>query len=158
MKEEEPTPLWKMILEQFQDQLVLILLASALVSLVLAVLEKEGTLANTLVEPSVIFLILIANATVGVLQERNADQSIQALRAYSPEKAIVERDGVTSSINASALVPGDIVMLSTGDRVPADCRVLELRSSALQMDQSILTGESEAVYKSTAVVPDASAV
>ena len=147
-----------MILEQFQDQLVLILLASALVSLVLAVLEKEGTLANTLVEPSVIFLILIANATVGVLQERNADQSIQALRAYSPEKAIVERDGVTSSINASALVPGDIVMLSTGDRVPADCRVLELRSSALQMDQSILTGESEAVYKSTAVVPDASAV
>ncbi|KOS16132.1 ca-transporting atpase [Malassezia pachydermatis] len=158
LKEEESTPLWKLILEQFQDQLVIILLGSAVVSLVLALVENEGSLANALVEPSVIFLILIANATVGVLQERNADQSIQALRAYSPEKAIVVRDKNTSRINASDLVPGDIVMLSTGDRVPADCRVIELRSASLQIDQAILTGESESVYKSISPIADEHAV
>lgn len=113
---------------------------------------------NALVEPSVIFLILIANATVGVLQERNADQSIQALMAYSPDIAIALRNGEMSSINAKELVPGDIVILSTGDRIPADCRVVQLRSSSLQIDQSILTGESESVYKSAAVVEDDKAV
>ncbi|KAI3627870.1 P-type Ca(2+) transporter [Malassezia furfur] len=158
LEDEPATPLWKLILEQFQDQLVIILLASAVVSLVLALAENEGGLANALVEPMVIFLILIANATVGVLQERNADQSIQALRAYSPEQAIVNRDGHTSRVNAVDLVPGDIVVLSTGDRVPADCRVLELRSSSLQVDQAILTGESESVYKNTEVVSDPHAV
>ena len=106
----------------------------------------------------VIFLILIANATVGVLQERNADQSIQALRAYSPEQAIVNRDGHTVRVNAVDLVPGDIVVLSTGDRVPADCRMIELRSSNFQVDQAILTGESESVYKNTEVVSDKHAV
>ena len=109
-------------------------------------------------EPSVIFLILIANATVGVLQERNADQSIQALRAYSPEQAFVIRDGKTSRMDARDIVPGDIVIVSAGDRVPADCRVIELRSSVLQVDQAILTGESESVYKTSNKVEDEKAV
>ncbi|WFD31368.1 P-type Ca(2+) transporter [Malassezia sp. CBS 17886] len=158
LEDEPATPLWKLILEQFEDQLVLILLASAVISLVLALLENEGGLANALVEPTVIFLILIANATVGVLQERNAGQAIEALRAYSPEQAIVVRDGTTSRVEAAALVPGDIVMLSTGDRVPADCRVVEMRSTNVQVDQAILTGESESVYKNAAVVADPQAV
>lgn len=145
-------------MEQFQDQLVIILLGSAVISLVLALLENEGSLANALVEPMVIFLILIANATVGVLQERNADKSIQALRAYSPEQAIVNRNAHTIRVHAVDLVPGDIVVLATGDRVPADCRVVELRSSSLQVDQAILTGESESVYKNTNVVLDGNAV
>lgn len=143
---------------QFQDQLVLILLGSAFVSLILALLEKEGSLANALVEPMVIFLILIANATVGVLQERSADQSIQALRAYSPEQAIVNRNGETARVNAADLVPGDIVVLSTGDRVPADCRIVEMRSSSVQVDQAILTGESESVHKTIGTVADKGAV
>lgn len=151
-------PLWRLVLQQFQDQLVIILLGSAMVSLILALVENEGSLLNALVEPSVIFLILIANATVGVLQERNADQSIQALRAYSPDIAIALRNGEMANINAKDLVPGDIVVLSTGDRVPADCRVLELRSSSLQIDQAILTGESESVYKTAKVVKDEKAV
>ncbi|WFD20027.1 P-type Ca(2+) transporter [Malassezia caprae] len=158
LKEEESVPLWRLVLQQFQDQLVVILLASAMVSLILALVENEGSLLNALVEPSVIFLILIANATVGVLQERNADQSIQALRAFSPDIAIVLRDGKISNINAKELVPGDIVIVSSGDRVPADCRILELRSSSLQVDQAILTGESESVYKTVNVVKDEKAV
>ena len=137
---------------------MIILLVSALVSLVLALVENEGSLLNALVEPSVIFLILIANATVGVLQERNADQSIQALRAYSPEETIVLRDGKTCRVVARDVVPGDIVILAAGDRVPADSRVIQLRSSTLQVDQAILTGESEGVYKTAAVVSDEKAV
>lgn len=158
LKEEESPPLWHLILEQFQDQLVLILLGSAVVSLLLALTEEHESLASALVEPMVIFLILVANATVGVLQERNADQSIQALRAYAPEQAIVTRGGQTERVNANELVPGDIVSLSTGDRVPADCRLISMQSTQLSVDQAILTGESESVHKQLDEVQDAQAV
>ncbi|KAK7043644.1 hypothetical protein VNI00_008255 [Paramarasmius palmivorus] len=159
LPEEPPTPLWELILEQFKDQLVLILLASAVISFVLAFFdENEGSFASAFVEPIVILLILIANATVGVIQETNAEKAIEALKEYSPDEAKVIRSSQVSRIHASELVPGDIISVSVGDKIPADCRLLSVSSSSFRVDQAILTGESVSVNKSIEVVSDPRAV
>ncbi|KAK0483482.1 Ca-transporting ATPase [Armillaria novae-zelandiae] len=160
LPEDPPTPLWKLILEQFKDQLVLILLGSAVVSFVLAVFEDtEGGFSGTaFVEPLVIFLILAANATVGVIQETNAERAIDALKEYSPDEAKVIRSSQLARIHATELVPGDIISISVGDKIPADCRLISVSSSSFRVDQAILTGESTSVNKSIEVVADARAV
>ncbi len=158
LPEQPPTPLWELILEQFKDQLVLILLASAVISFVLALLEEDTTVGAALIEPGVIFLILIANATVGVVQERNADKAIDALKEYSPDTANVIRGGATEKIRSEDLVPGDILILTVGDKIPADCRLIAINSSSFRVDQAILTGESISVNKTLEPVRDADAV
>ncbi|KJA15932.1 hypothetical protein HYPSUDRAFT_148432 [Hypholoma sublateritium FD-334 SS-4] len=161
LPEEPATPLWELILEQFKDQLVLILLGSAVVSFILALLEEssEGsTWWTPFVEPIVILLILVANAAVGVIQESSAERAIDALKEYSPDEAKVIRSSQTSRIHASELVPGDIISVAVGDKIPADCRLLSISSSSFRIDQAILTGESVSVHKSVEAVPDAQAV
>lgn len=152
LPKESGTPLWKLILKQFDDILVRILVASAIISFVLALLEEEYAL-HSFVEPFVIVLILVINATVGVLQEGNAEKAIEALKEYEAPTATVIREGKVSSIPAVELVPGDIVELAVGDRIPADIRLLKLNSTALKSDQSALTGESVSVTKTPDVVP-----
>ncbi|GAA5845610.1 hypothetical protein JCM9279_006048 [Rhodotorula babjevae] len=158
LPQEDSAPLWKLILEQFKDQLVLILLASAGVSLVLAFLEEGDDKATAYVEPVVILAILVANAWVGVAQETSAEKAIEALMEYSPDEAKVIRDGRTTKVHAVELVPGDIISLAVGDKVPADARVLSISSASFTIDQALLTGESQSVSKQTDVVSDVHAV
>ncbi|KAG9253617.1 putative calcium P-type ATPase [Emericellopsis atlantica] len=156
--EEPPTPIWELILEQFKDQLVIILLGSAVVSFVLALFEEEGGW-SAFVDPAVILTILILNAVVGVSQESSAEKAIAALQEYSANEANVLRNGHISRLRADLLVPGDIVSVAVGDRIPADCRIVAIESNSFAVDQAILTGESESVRKDAqTVVEDEKAV
>ncbi|KAF2405558.1 calcium ATPase [Trichodelitschia bisporula] len=157
LPEEPATPIWELILEQFKDQLVLILLGSAALSFVLALFEG-GDGWTAFVDPVVILTILILNAVVGVSQESSAEKAIAALQEYSANEAKVIRAGAVKRIKAEHLVPGDIITVAVGDRVPADCRLLSIHSNAFSVDQSILTGESESVGKSIKPIKDKDAV
>mmetsp|Transcript_13895 Transcript_13895/g.22962 ORF Transcript_13895/g.22962 Transcript_13895/m.22962 type:complete len:1040 (-) Transcript_13895:45-3164(-) len=155
---EQGTPFWKLVLKQFEDHLVKILLLAAVISFILALFEEGDDQVSAFVEPFVILAILIANATVGVIQENNAEHAIEALKAYEPDDAYVIRAGRLHMIHASDLVPGDLVEISVGNKIPADIRLVELLSTALRVDQAILTGESESVAKYIEQVSDANAV
>ncbi|KAB1223974.1 Calcium-transporting ATPase 4, endoplasmic reticulum-type [Morella rubra] len=154
----EGPSIWSLVLDQFNDTLVRILLAAAVVSFVLALYdgdEGEEKEIKAFVEPLVIFLILIVNAIVGVWQESNAEKALEALKEIQSEHAAVLRDGQKlPNLPAKELVPGDIVELRVGDKVPADMRVLELISSTLRLEQGSLTGESVAVNKTNKAVPE----
>lgn len=160
MPAEEGKPLWELILEQFDDMLVKILLLAACISFVLAWFEENDDQITAFVEPFVILTILICNAVVGVWQERNAESAIEALKEYEPEIAKVIRQNYrgVQKVRASNLVPGDIVDISVGDQVPADIRIIKISSTTLRIDQAILTGESVSVIKHTDPIPDPRAV
>ncbi|KAL8914583.1 MAG: hypothetical protein Q9171_000764 [Xanthocarpia ochracea] len=157
LPEDPPTPLWKLILEQFKDQLVIILLGSAAISFVLALFEDSDDW-TPFVDPLVILTILILNAVVGVSQESSAEKAIAALQEYSANEAKVVRNGSLNPIKAEKLVPGDVISITVGDRIPADCRVLSIQSNSFRVDQAILTGESESVGKHTEAIKDTRAV
>jgi Ca2+ transporting ATPase len=101
---------------------------------------------------------LILNAVVGVSQESSAEKAIAALQEYSANEAKVVRNGHIQKIRAEELVPGDVVNVHVGDRIPADCRVLSIHSNSFSVDQSILTGESESVGKIIEPISDTDAV
>ena len=105
-------------------------------------------------------MILIANAIVGIWQEKNAESAIEALKEYESETGKVVRADrkQVQQILARDLVPGDIVEVSVGDKIPADIRILQIKSTTLRVDQSLLTGESVSVIKHNEPVPDPRAV
>ena len=101
---------------------------------------------------------MILNSIVGVSQESSAEKAIAALNEYSANEAKVVRNGHIARIKAEDLVPGDIVDIHVGDRIPADCRLLSITSNSFRVDQAILTGESESVSKIVDAIKDDKAV
>lgn len=134
-----------MFLEQFKSVMVLILLIAAVISGVIGVMEGEG-----LVETFVILAILVVNAVIGTIQERKAQSSLEALNKMSSPRSKVLRDGQVTEIVSTGIVPGDIVVLDTGDIIPADLRLIEAVN--LKVQESALTGESVPVEKNDQVL------
>jgi P-type Ca2+ transporter type 2C len=130
LPEEKPKPGWLRFLEQYRSYMQIILVVAALVS----VLVREW---STVV---ILLLLTVLNAVVGLRQEGKAESAMNALKSMMKATARVRRDGVESQIPAEQVVVGDLVLIAAGDEVPADGRIIA--ASALQIDESALTGES----------------
>ncbi|MET9600563.1 HAD-IC family P-type ATPase [Streptomyces sp. NPDC006459] len=137
LPEEQRTPAWRRFLAQYRSYMQLVLVAAAIVSLVI----QEWTTAILLI------VLTLLNAVVGLRQEGKAESAMNALKSMLKATARVRRDGTEAEIPAEQLVGGDVVLVSAGDQVPADGRLVE--ASALQIDESALTGESVPAAKGT---------
>ncbi len=137
LKEKKKKTNLQRFAEQFKDVMILILIAAAVVSFVIACVEGEP---REFFEPFLILLIVILNAIMGVMQESRAEKAMDALKSMSAPHARVLRGGEKKIIDAAELVPGDIIFLEAGDFIPADARLV--RSVSLKSEESALTGES----------------
>lgn len=137
LKEKKKKTNLQRFADQFKDVMILILLAAAAVSFVVACVEKNP---REFFEPLLILLIVVLNAFMGMLQESKAEKALEALKGMSAPHARVIREGREKIIDASLLVPGDVIRLEAGDFVPADARLL--KSVSLKSEESALTGES----------------
>ncbi|MCX4807875.1 HAD-IC family P-type ATPase [Streptomyces sp. NBC_01214] len=137
LPEEQRTPAWRRFLAQYRSYMQIVLVAAAIVSLVI----QEWTTAILLI------VLTLLNAVVGLRQEGKAESAMNALKSMMKATARVRRDGREAEIPAEQLVDGDVVLISAGDQVPADGRLIE--ASALQIDESALTGESVPAAKET---------
>jgi len=135
-------PAWRVFVDQFKNLLVAILLGAVLLA------WSIGDLADALV----ILTVVILNAMLGFRQEYKAEQAVAALKRMLAERATVRRDGAAVEVSRADLVPGDTVLLSAGSKIPADGRVVVARG--LEIDESVLTGESLPVGKSTSRIED----
>jgi magnesium-transporting ATPase (P-type) len=134
--EEDPPPTrLSTLLNQFRSPLITILLLAALLTLVL----------EEYIDSAVIAAVLVLNASIGYVQERRAEQSVRSLMRLVAPSATVARDGRDVELDGRLLVPGDLVVLESGDRVPADLRLIT--ATSLAIDESLLTGESVPVHK-----------
>ena len=140
LKAEKKKSLFVKFLEQFKDFMIIILIIAAVVSGVISIAQGEG-----LTDSIIILIVVIANAIIGVAQEAKAEKSLEALQKLSGHEAKVVRDGNVKVVPAVDLVPGDIVILDTGDYVPADLRIIQAIN--LKSQESSLTGESVPVEK-----------
>src|SRR5687768_9792402 len=134
---QAPVPLWRKLLAQFTDVLVILLIIAGTISAAIWWFERESSLPY---EALAIFAIVLLNAVMGYMQEASAEASLAKLRAMSAAAATVLRDGERRRMAATELVPGDVILIEEGDTIPADARLIH--STALQTAEAALTGES----------------
>ena len=145
LKQAKKKSLIVKFLEQFKDFMIIVLIIAAIVSGVVGVAQGEG-----ITDTIIIMIVIIANAIIGVAQEAKAEKSLEALQKLSGHETKVIRDGNIITIQSRELVEGDIVVLDTGDYIPADLRIFEAVN--LKSQESSLTGESVPVEKQAAVI------
>lgn len=144
LPEIKPRPHWLSFLLQFHNPLIYVLLAAGVITFLL----------GDYIDAGVIFGVVLINALIGFIQEGKAEKALNAIRAMLASHATVLRDGMRYKIDAHGLVPGDIVLLESGNKIPADLRLIRVKS--LCVSEAILTGESVPVEKCTSAVnPDA---
>lgn len=142
IKDEKHSSFFMKFIAQIKDLMVLVLLVSGIISITIGAIEKTQT---EIVDGAIILAIVVMNALFGVFQEQKSERAIDSLKKMTQPVALVLRDGVMVSVKTSDLVIGDIVCLKDGSIVPADLRLIEAKN--LKMNESMLTGESEAVQK-----------
>ena len=142
MQEKQQQPTWKKVSKHFTDLLMLVLLGAAVLKL----------FTGEYVEAGIIFLVVVVNGFVGYWQERKAEESLDGLKQMMGSEAVVLVDGQRQTVASESLVVGDQVVLQSGNVVPADVRLIEVHE--LVIEESILTGESEPVEKTTAVLAE----
>ncbi|MDT8427913.1 MAG: HAD-IC family P-type ATPase [Pseudomonadales bacterium] len=134
------TPAWLLFLRQFKSLFIYVLLASATLSFLL----------DHHLDSAVILAVVLINAIIGFIQEGKAEQALRAILSLTISHSVVVRTGVQQTVDSRQLVPGDLVFLQAGDKVPADLRLIDC--NACQCDESLLTGESQARLKSPRIL------
>jgi Ca2+-transporting ATPase len=135
LREKPPTPFWKLVVEQLNNFVVILLIVAAVIS----------ALLGDAIEAIVIMAIVVLNAVLGVVQESRAEKALAALKKMAAPEAETIRDGHRLRVSSRELVPGDVVLIEAGNYIPADLRLVE--SVNLKIDEASLTGESVAVEK-----------
>jgi Ca2+-transporting ATPase len=144
---ETPVPAWRKLLAQFENRLVILLLVATAISAGLWVYERDASLPY---EALAICAVVLLNAVMGFVQESRAETAVAALQQMAAAHAHVIRGGEPTSVAATELVPGDIILVEEGDTIPADARVIQ--ATALQTAEAALTGESLPVSKDVAAI------
>ena len=152
LKETKKESIIVKFIKQFNDFMIIILIIASIISAMVSYMQKE----NDYFDSIIIIAIVILNAIMGLIQEERAEKSIESLKKLTPQVAKVLRDNKMQEINAEEIVPGDIIELSDGNYVPADCRITE--SYNLKIEESSLTGENEPVEKNADTILDKSKI
>lgn len=149
LEEKKKETLLVKFLKQFKDFMIIILIIAAIVSGFIGIKEGEG-----ITDSIIILVVVFVNAIIGLVQENKAEKSLEALQKLSAHASKVIRNGQVEVVPARELVPGDVVILETGDFVPADIRLFEAIN--LKVQEAALTGESLPIEKNTDKIEDAS--
>ncbi len=141
----------KIFINQFKDFLIYLLFFAIAVSVIVGLYSlSQGEEASEFLDALVIFIILVVNAILGFYQEFKAEKALESLERMAPHRARVKRDGIEREIDAKEIVPGDILHLDEGEKIPADARLI--KAFSLYVDEAILTGESKPVHKTPELV------